>query len=330
MTAALLFGSPSNPHLAALAEELPKVGMTPRVLDPRRFPARGTMRLHLDPGGDAEVETTLARLDDVRVGWFSSHDGIRLAGDLAPAARMYARAAALAGLVSLRVARGFPWINDPWKAHPAADKFGQLLVAQRHGLRIPETLLTNDPEALRDMARRLGRIAVKSPSGSTGLPEDTRILTQLVRASELQDDDAIRSAPVLAQAYVPKRTEVRATVVGGRVLAVEIHSQETERTRVDWRRYDHRTRYERIDLPADVRRACVQVTRDVGLDYSGIDLIRTPEEEYVFLEVNSEPAWLWIEDLTGLPVTRALAGLLKRRAQAAPRARPAPKPGVPR
>jgi glutathione synthase/RimK-type ligase-like ATP-grasp enzyme len=142
-----------------------------------------------------------------------------------------------------------------------------------------------------------------------------RILTQRVGPEELDDDGAIRSAPVMAQAYVPKRTEVRATVVAGRVMAVEIHSQETERTRVDWRRYDHRTRYERLDLPADVRRACVQVTRDVGLDYSGIDLVRTPRDEYVFLEVNSEPAWLWIEDLTGMRITRALAGLLKRKAR---------------
>jgi glutathione synthase/RimK-type ligase-like ATP-grasp enzyme len=315
MTAALLYGSPSNPHLAALAEELPGVGVEPRVLDPRRFPGRGTLSLRLGRAGAAQVETTLADLDGVGVGWFSSHDGPRLSGDVLPSARRFARAASMAALVSLRDAEGFPWVNDPWRGYPARDKFTQLLAARRRGLRVPETLVTNDPAALRAMARRLGSVAVKSPSGSAGLRDDMRILTQRVGPEELDDDGAIRSAPVMAQAYVPKRTEVRATVVAGRVMAVEIHSQETERTRVDWRRYDHRTRYERLDLPADVRRACVQVTRDVGLDYSGIDLVRTPRDEYVFLEVNSEPAWLWIEDLTGMRITRALAGLLKRKAR---------------
>ena len=81
-------------------------------------------------------------------------------------------------------------------------------------------------------------------------------------------------------------------------------------------RYDARTRYAKLALPSDVRRRCVAVARACGLDYTGIDLVRTPKDEYVFLEANSEPAWLWIEDATGLPITRDLAALLARRAKA--------------
>jgi glutathione synthase/RimK-type ligase-like ATP-grasp enzyme len=314
--AALLLGRADHPNVVALQEELPRHGVEPRVLDPRGFPARATLSVHLDKAKRPALRTTLADVDDVKVGWFSSHESVRVSSRVARPARPFARAAAVAGLVSLRQAHSVPWVNDPWRAARAGDKVWQLVVARRRGFAVPETLLTNDPDAFRAFVRRRKRVAVKSPSGSAGLPDDRRVLTHLVTPRDLADADAVAHAPVLAQEYVEKRTEVRATVVGGRVFACEIHSQATPRTRVDWRRYDARTPHGRLDLPAAVRRRCVQVARDLGLDYSGIDLVRTPRDEYVFLEANSEPAWLWVEDKTGLPITRALARLLAARAAA--------------
>lgn len=314
--AALLLARADHPNVAALAEELPRHGLEPRVLDPRAFPARARMSLHLGRGSRARVDTDLADVEDARVGWFTSYDGPSLASDLAPRARRFAMAASVAGLVSLRNAPGIPWVNDPHAAARSADKLEQLVHARACGLEVPETLVTNDPSALRAFVRKHRRAAVKSPSGSAGLPDSKRVLTQLVTPRSLGDASSVALAPLIAQAYVDKRSEVRATVVGGRVHAVEIHSQETPSTRVDWRRYDPRTRHERLALPGEVRRGCVAVARACGLDYTGIDLVRTPDDRYVFLEANSEPAWLWLEEATGVPITRDLAALLARRAKA--------------
>lgn len=314
MKAALLLGSPTNAHLAALAEELPRAGLAPRIFDPTVFPRRSTLSLRMRPDGKRRASASEVDLRGVAVAWFSSLDGPRVSGALVPGSRAFAKAAASAALVSLRQALDVPWVNDPWRAAPASDKLWQLALARERGFAVPDTLVTNDPAQLRRFAARRA-LAVKSPSGSAGLPEEMRVLTQRVRASELPSDEEIRAAPVMAQAYVPKASEIRATVVGSSVHAVEIFSQETASTRVDWRRYDHRTRYEKVQLPAPIRRRCVQVAKDVGLDYGGIDLVRTQRDELVFLEVNSEPAWLWIEDLVGLPITRAIARLLARRAK---------------
>lgn len=317
MKAAVLLGRPNDPHVAALRDELPRHRLEARVLDPRRFPARATMSIRLAPGKAPAIRSPLADFDDVRVGWFSSQESVRLSGALARGARRFARAAAIAGMASLRSAKRFPWVNDPYRAARAGDKLWQLLLARDHGLPVPDTLLTSDPEAFRAFVRERGRAAVKSPSGSAGLPESKRVLTQLVTPRDLAKADSVKHAPVLAQEYIEKRTEVRATVIAGKVHAVEIFSQETPRTRVDWRRYDPRTRYARLALPARVARACAAITRDAGLAYSGIDLVRTPRDEYVFLEVNSEPAWLWVEDETGMPLTREIAKLLASRARRA-------------
>jgi glutathione synthase/RimK-type ligase-like ATP-grasp enzyme len=311
--AAILLGRPDHPHVEALTRELPRHGLEPRVLDPRRYPADATLSLHLPRRGKLRIETELAALDDARVGWFSSQESVRLSSGITPRARPFAKAAAIAGLVSLRHAAGIPWVNDPWRALASGDKVWQLIVARERGFAIPETLLTNDPRAFAAFVRRVRAAAVKSPSGSHGLPESRRILTQ--RVTSAKGSEGVRLAPVLAQEYVEKATELRVTVVGARVFAMEIDSQASPKTRIDWRRYDARVAHSRAELPAAVRRRCVQVMRDCGLDYTGIDLIRTPKDEYVFLEANSEPAWVWAEEETGHPITRALAALLARRAR---------------
>jgi glutathione synthase/RimK-type ligase-like ATP-grasp enzyme len=50
--------------------------------------------------------------------------------------------------------------------------------------------------------------------------------------------------------------------------------------------------------------------RRFGLIYSSFDFVRTPDGEYVFLETNPFGQWLWIEDLTGMPISKAIANYL--------------------
>ena len=50
--------------------------------------------------------------------------------------------------------------------------------------------------------------------------------------------------------------------------------------------------------------------RALELVYSAADLHRTPEGDYVFLEVNPAGEWRFVEERTGQPITRAVAELL--------------------
>ena len=51
--------------------------------------------------------------------------------------------------------------------------------------------------------------------------------------------------------------------------------------------------------------------RTWGLKFGAIDMVITPNDHYVFLEVNPAGQWGWIEDLTQLPIAEAIATLLK-------------------
>src|SRR6185295_16367444 len=136
---------------------------------------------------------------------------------------------------------------------------------------------------------------------------------------------SMRWSPLILQEYVPKHVELRVTVVGGEIFPAEIESQGSARSRDDWRRYDlARTPYRRHTLPADVAERLLGVVRAFGLCYGAIDLVLTPDGRYVFLELNGNGQWLWIEDLTQMPIADAITSVLARGRETAPVALPTP------
>ena len=54
------------------------------------------------------------------------------------------------------------WINDPFIANKAKVKFQQLLLANEHGVRIPKTLITTQPEAAKEFFIGCGEEVLKS------------------------------------------------------------------------------------------------------------------------------------------------------------------------
>ena len=57
--------------------------------------------------------------------------------------------------------------------------------------------------------------------------------------------------------------------------------------------------------------ACPLVRR-FGLQFAALDLLVTPGGRYVFVDLNSNGQWGWIENQTGLPLTETLVTLLEQ------------------
>ncbi|HEY5865570.1 MAG TPA: hypothetical protein VI542_08485, partial [Candidatus Tectomicrobia bacterium] len=135
--------------------------------------------------------------------------------------------------------------------------------------------------------------------------------TELVTKRDIGYAHAIRYCPMIFQAYVPKQIELRITVVGRQAFAVAIHSQATNHTRFDWRRYDQdHTPHSPHELPSDIEQRCIELVRRLGLCYGAIDMVLTPSGQYVFLEINPNGQYLWLEQATGLPISEAICDLL--------------------
>jgi len=201
-------------------------------------------------------------------------------------------------------------------------KAPQLKRARALGFTVPPTLFTNDPrEFLAFYRRHNGKIVSKITGTITMkhyIGEDFLRFTEPVSTRDVAYASSVAHCPIIFQAYVPKRLELRITVVGTRVFACEIHSQATHRTAHDYRHYDLGSTPHGVHaLPESEARRCVRMVRELGLLYGAIDMIVTPEGEYVFLEINPSGEYGWIEDLTHMPISAAIADVLLGRDQPA-------------
>jgi glutathione synthase/RimK-type ligase-like ATP-grasp enzyme len=208
----------------------------------------------------------------------------------------------------------WPWLNHPRDIRRADSKLDQLLTAKACGLQTPETLITNDPsEAQHFYHAHRGRIVNKVLASGTIMKNG---ITQAVYTRPLQEADlgqlgCIQPVPCLFQKQIEKRFEVRVTIVGNDVFATAIYSQHSERTKDDWRRYDlPNTPHVEFELPENVRQSCLRIIEHYNLHFGAIDLAVTPDDAYVFFEINPNGQWLWIERLTGQRITDAIVEFL--------------------
>jgi glutathione synthase/RimK-type ligase-like ATP-grasp enzyme len=214
-------------------------------------------------------------------------------------------------LRSIYSALGDRWLNAPARIAVAEDKPLQLARAADVGLRIPETLITNDPAAAKHFIAGGASIAKPLYSGlledDSGEARDRVIFTNRISEPEAFPAAAYEAAPVILQREIPKALDIRATVVGERVFAAGIDSQIREQTSVDWRRgSDPSLPHSVHELPADMARMCVSLVERLGLRFAAIDLVLDQEGVYWFLEANPNGQWAWIESRTGLTISSAI------------------------
>ncbi len=102
---------------------------------------------------------------------------------------------------------------------------------------------------------------------------------------------------------------MRVTIVGDRIFAAAIHSQETS-YKVDFRMDMANATVEPVDLPTRVEKKLHALMRRLGLVYGAIDMRLTPSGEHVFLEINPAGQWLFVEQHTRQPIAAEMARLL--------------------
>lgn len=229
-------------------------------------------------------------------------------------ARDFVRRESRAALSGIWMTLPCLWLNHPHRIQAAELKIDQLRVARQIGLAIPKTIVTNDPQKVRDFYHLCNRkiVAKVLRSGMVEYEDKISLIyTNKIAQDHLDVLETVRYAPSIFQEYIPKKVEIRVTVVGDRIFAAEIHSQNSERTKDDWRRYDiENTPHLAHTLPKKIEQKCFHLINHYGLNFGCIDLIQKPDNEYIFLEINPNGQWGWIEELTELPICNAITNLL--------------------
>lgn len=201
-----------------------------------------------------------------------------------------------------------PVLDGETRILDGRNKFDQLVIAGELGLQIPETLVTNDPAAAKDFIEKHGRVALKSVAGYGRQAKGGfyTVYTNIVTKDILDSIESVRVAPVCLQEYIEKEFELRITVVGQQVFSCRIDSQGTQRTQIDWRRYDRKTPHSVYAIDQELNGRLLAIMKHYGIRFASFDLIVTHDGRTVFLEMNPASQFLWIEERTGMPITDAI------------------------
>ena len=223
----------------------------------------------------------------------------------------------LQGLYScLDAARWFTPFREVFRAE---NKYLQMKVATDCGFQIPATIVSNRKADLLAFAEQHQRVALKLMHQDVYRMEDGSFKGLYTNVLTPQDLAAFKDEgenTVVLQQYVEKQYEVRYTVVGDQHFVVQIDSQASDVSRTDWRRYDLKTTpYTEMVAPDEVRNKVADFMKRVELNYGGLDFIVNEKGEWIFLEINALGQYLWIEDLTGLPISKAIAQWLHHEPQ---------------
>ena len=207
------------------------------------------------------------------------------------------------------------WISSPHATLQSSDHIKQLSVAKKIGFKIPATLITNDPGAARSFYYDHCCDVVLKALHHHYTEIDHKVYymyTRRLLKHDLSRLDDLVYAPCILQERLHKKSELRVTVVGKRVFAVEIDSQSTINGQDDM----HRCQLpdlpvKSIELERTVSERCIKLINSFGLRFGAIDFVIDKNGCLIFLELNPIGDWYWIEYQTGLHMTEAMVDLIE-------------------
>lgn len=278
-------------------------------------PAKGTGRLFIR---DSSKEV---RLEDIRAVWYRKPDPVSVkhfdVGDVAALDYVEAEFNEIVhGLYALL--DHIYWINNPLRTRIAHRKLLQLKTAAAVGFATPETIVTNDPASVTAFADQVGcDLAIKSLGAISVIQERPEqvmqygIFTRRIGMRELSGHgDKIGHMPTLFQRFIEKESELRITWTEHEVFSCEIRARPGDITADDYRFDTANLPHLEVDRP-DLSDRMQAYMKALGLNFGCFDFI-VPKSgrEPVFLEMNPNGQWLWVQNQTNQDIGKAIADQL--------------------
>lgn len=181
-------------------------------------------------------------------------------------------------------------LNRPNACSSNSSKPYQLALIRKHGggvLHIPDSKIVAN-----------GRCP-------TGYAEQVFKSISSVRSIVMPVDSTMKKRWVMEPVMFQQRLDgqnIRVHVVGGGAHAVAVDAEA-----LDYRYCLKSVFIQEINICLSVVKACVDITKALGLGFSGIDLIRVQDGRYFILEVNPCPGYLYFESMVK---TRSISAAL--------------------
>jgi hypothetical protein len=300
----MLWGVPGDSTLMLVRDALEAAGKAPFFLDQHEvLDTEVTLSVGVQVGGEVTSAGCRFNLADVSAVYLRPYETQRIpcVGRSGRDSRGWARAIQTEDtLLSWADLTSDLVINRPSAMAFNSSKPYQSARILKFGFEVPKTLLTTDPALVHEFREMCGAVIYKSVSSVRS------VVRQLIRA----DDDRLENViwcPTQFQELI-RGVDYRVHVVGTEVFACRIRSNA-----VDYRyagRDGSSVDIEAYEMPVEVAQSCVDVSRDMDLQVSGIDLRQREDGRWYCFEVNPSPAFGYFQQATGQDIAASVARLM--------------------
>ena len=297
-------------HVPPVQIEVNKRGFTMQHMNLADFPLKMSLSAHLENAGPWE-----SMLNSFTSIWHRRPELYHASTGFTPEERKFLEREAYYALVGLLESCNSFIVSSPTAIQKATFKILHLQNAKRLEINVPRTLVTNEPQKVKDFFEQCnGKIVCKTIYNNMIKGDDfhypQNIYTSMITKDYLEKLDGVRQAAHLFQEAIKDCRDIRVTIFGSRCLATEILYTE-KRAHVDWRTEYHKHTYIPHTLPHDLEEKLIAFVKSYGLQYSAIDLLLISDGTYYFIDENPNGQFYWLEQKnSALHLAEAMADLL--------------------
>ena len=206
------------------------------------------------------------------------------------------------------------WISRPRSIREAENKIYQIILAKKMGFIVPDSMITTEAAQAHSFFVRNDENCIIKPIRSGFIDDvgDERVIfTTLIEREHIDLIDQTELCPLYLQRNIKKTADIRVTVAGNKVFSARINSQVSQATSIDWRKAESLSLpYEDIKIPDTLQKKCIDLVKILGLEFGAIDFVLDHQGNYIFLEINPNGQWAWIETRLGHDISGAIIHLL--------------------
>lgn len=193
-------------------------------------------------------------------------------------------------------------LTKPYILRKTENKIMQLIYAAQNNIMIPVSFIGNDSDAVGKFSSI--ETIIKPISIGKIYDKDRCEIYQTSYFYDYEED--ISLTPIYLQEYVKKTYEVRLTIINEKVFPVKIISK----NKLDWRKGYADNEYSIIDIPDLILKQTTKMLNDFELKFGAIDYIVNENNEWIFLEINPNGQWQWLEKELNLNISNEIINYL--------------------
>lgn len=190
-------------------------------------------------------------------------------------------------------------LSKPSILRKTENKVYQMKMAKEIKFKFPKTSIGTNSKYINNL---IAEKAIIKPLTTGKIIKNNKC--EIIQTSKINQciEEDISLTPLYVQEYIGKKFEVRITIIGNYIFPVKISPY----NKIDWRIDQQNNKYSICEIPNEIRNKCFYLLKKMNLKFGAFDFVVNNSGEYIFLEVNPNGQWLWLEKYLNLNISECI------------------------